>query len=518
MRLANKDEECLALNEVNYKCTQDMIVISDDNNKLHGIGGVMGGLDSGCSNETNNVFLEVALFDPISVTKTGRKLNLQSDARYRFERGVDTESIYWGVEAASQMILELCGGEASKFVSTEIDKKEIKKINFDTNKIKSFGGININISDQSKILKSLGFNVKENKSILEIERPTFRPDIIGEADIVEEIIRIYGFDKIPLKKIINEDDKIQALSSSIKTYHKAKKIIAQQGYSEVVTWSFMDGNKAKVLFNDLISLKNPISSDLNIMRPSTIPNLLGAINQNKSRMFTRAKIFEVGPNFSKSLKDYQENVASAITYGSIDEDNWLSNKKNTNVYSVKADLFSILNSLNVPTDNLLYDKNEGNIYHPGKSSTLRLGKNIVAKFGELHPILLKTMDINIKVYGFEIYLDGISQFQENKSTSRGVFSNNPYQMVERDFAFLFPIDIKANEIINKVKKIDKNIINKVTIFDVYEGEKLPNNKKSIAIRVLLEPNNKTFKDEDIENLSKRIIDQVSKLFEASIRQ
>ncbi len=279
----------------------------------------------------------------------------------------------------------------------------------------------------------------------------------------------------------------------------------------------MDGNKAKVLFDNLIILQNPISTDLNTMRPSTIPNLLEAINQNKSRMFTRAKIFEVGPNFSKSVNDYQENVASAITYGSIDEENWLSNKKFSDVYSIKADLFSALNYLNVPTDNLLYDKNEGNIYHPGKSSTLRLGKNIVAKFGELHPILLKTMDISIKVYGFEIYLDNIHQFQENKSSSRRSFLNNPYQMVERDFAFMLPKEIEANEIIKKVKKIDKDIINKVTIFDVYEGDKLPNNKKSIAIRVLLQPTDKTFKDEDIENLSKQIIDQVSKSFEAIIR-
>ena len=518
MRLANKDEECFALNEVNYKCSEDMIVISDDNSKLHGIGGVMGGFDSGCSLDTNNVFLEVALFDPISVTKTGRKLNLQSDARYRFERGVDTESIYWGVEAASQMILELCGGEASEFVSTDIDKIEIKKINFDTNKIRSLGGIDIDIRDQCKILNLLGFKITENKSILEIEVPTFRPDIVGEADIVEEIIRIYGFDKIPLKKIINEDVKSQILSSAIKTYHKAKKIIAEQGYSEVVTWSFMDGNKAKVLFNDLINLQNPISSDLNTMRPSTIPNLLEAINQNKSRMYTRAKIFEIGPNFSRSLNDYQENVASAIIYGSIDEENWLSNKKNSNVFTAKADLFSVLGSLNVPTDNLLYDKIEDNIYHPGKSSILRLGKNTIAKFGELHPILMKTMDVNIKVYGFEIYLDNISQFQENKSFSRGSFLNNPYQMVERDFAFLLPKEIEANEVIKKVKKIDKNIINKVVIFDVYEGDKLPEDKKSIAIRVLLEPIEKTFKDEDIENLSQQIIKEVSKSFKASIRQ
>ena len=517
MRLAQSNEECMALNEVNYKCDEEMIVISDDDKKLHGIGGVMGGLDSGCSMDTKNVFLEVALFDPISVTKTGRKLNLQSDARYRFERGIDAESIYWGVEAASQMINDLCGGEVSEYVSSEINVEKREVISFNTNMVKTFGGIEIQIKDQVKILKSLGFNVYELKSNLEIEIPTFRPDIVGEADIVEEIIRIYGFDKIPLKNINYEEVKKETLNNSIKTFHKIKKIIASKGYSEVVTWSFMDENKAKIISDETISLKNPISTDLNTMRPSTIPNLLEAINQNKARMYTSAKIFEVGPNFSKSLSDLQENVATSIAYGLSDESNWLSNKKNSDVFSTKADLFSILTSLNVPTENLLYEKISGLIYHPGKSSSLRLGKNKIANFGEIHPILLKNMDISLKVFGFEIFLENISQFQENKSSSRGAFINNPYQMVERDFAFLFPKEINANEIIKKIKKVDKNFIQKVTIFDVFEGEKLPENKKSIALRVLMQPQDKTFSDQEIESLSNQIIDIISKSFEASIR-
>ena len=517
MRLAHNKEECMALNEVNYKCDDEMIIISDDDKKLHGIGGVMGGLNSGCSMDTKNVFLEVALFDPISVTKTGRKLNLQSDARYRFERGIDTESIYWGVEAASQMINDLCGGEASEYVSSEthIETREI--ISFNTNMVNTFGGIEIEIKDQVKILKSLGFDVKELKSKLEIQIPTFRPDIIGEADIVEEIIRIYGFDKIPFKKINYQEDKKEIFNNSIKIFHKSKRIIAAKGYSEVVTWSFMDENKAKIISNDLIILKNPISSDLNTMRPSTIPNLLEAVNPNRARMYSSAKIFEVGPNFSKSFSNLQENVATSIAYGLIDEPNWLSNKKNSDVYSIKGDLFSILKSLNVPTENLLYEKIDGQIYHPGKSSLLRLGKNKIANFGEIHPILLKKMEISFKVFCFEIFLENISQFQDNKSSSRSAFGNNPYQMVERDFAFMFPREIQANEIIKKVKKVDKNLIQKVTIFDVYDGDKLPDNKKSIAFRVLMQPQDKTFSDREIENLSKKIIDEISISFEASIR-
>ena len=282
--------------------------------------------------------------------------------------------------------------------------------------------IETDIKEQKKILDSLGFFVNEKNSKFEIKSPTFRPDIVGEADIVEEIIRIYGYNKIPLKKVTNHEEKKQILNTKTKTFYKSKKTIALNGYSEVVTWSFMDEKKAKIISDEIISLKNPISTDLNTMRPSTLPNLLEAINQNKSRMYLRAKIFEVGPNFSKSLPDQQENVATAIAYGSSDEQNWLSNKKNIDVFSIKADLFSILANLNVPIDNLLYEKLEGQIYHPGKSSSLKLGKNKIANFGELHPILLKTMDVNFKVYGFEIYLENISQFQENKSFSKGGFT------------------------------------------------------------------------------------------------
>ena len=415
------------------------------------------------------------------------------------------------------MILELCGGEVGEFVSSEINLEKSKPFMFDTNKVKTFGGIEINNEEQEKILVSLGFSVNKKKSKFEIQSPTFRPDIVGEADIVEEIIRIYGYNKIPLKKVTNQEEKKQILNTKTKTFYKSKKIMALNGYSEVVTWSFMDENNAKIISDEIISLKNPISNDLNTMRPSTLPNLLEAINQNKARMYLRAKIFEVGPNFSKSLPDQQENVATAIAYGSSDEQNWLSNKKNIDVFSIKADLFSILADLNVPIDNLLYEKLEGKIYHPGKSSSLRLGKNKIANFGELHPVLLKTMDVNFKVCGFEIYLENISQFQENKSSSKGGFTNNPYQMVERDFAFLFPKEVKAVEIIKKVKKIDKNIIQNVTIFDVYDGDKLPENKKSIAFRVLLQPQDKTFNDQEIEELSNKIIDEISKSLDASIR-
>tara|TARA_Y100001970_G_scaffold293993_1_gene445459 strand:+ start:12345 stop:14738 length:2394 start_codon:yes stop_codon:yes gene_type:complete len=517
MRFAKQGEKCLTLDEINYECTDEMIVIAD-NKELHGIGGVMGGLKSGCDLKTKNVFLEVALFDPISVTKTGRKLNLQTDARYRFERGIDSESIYWGVEAASRMITELCGGECSEIVSTKIINKPIKKIEFNSEKITTFGGINIPIKNQITILESLGFNTKAKEKKLEITVPTHRPDIVGEADIVEEIMRIHGFDNIPVNSVDKSDKKNEVLNSNLKPYYKVRRFVAIQGYTEVVTWSFMDEVKANKISKDLINIENPISNDLSVMRPSNFPNLLQSINQNKARMYFSGKIFEVGPIFLKSLENNQQNIATAISYGTKDENNWLSSKKDINVFDIKGDLLLVLNQLNIPIENLIYENIANNIFHPGKSSSLKIGKNIIANFGELHPILLKTMDVENPVFGFEIYLDNISQFQNKKIQTKSSFDNNPYQMVERDFAFLFNKEIRSNDIVKKIKKIDKNIINKVTVFDVYEGDKLPINKKSIALRVLLQPQDKTFTDEEIEDISKKIINLVTIDFEATLRQ
>jgi phenylalanyl-tRNA synthetase beta chain len=493
-----------------------MIVISDDK-QLHGIGGIMGGLDSGCSLDTKNVFLETALFDPISVTKTGRHLKLQSDARYRFERGIDPTSIHWGVQAATKMILDLCGGEASKPVQTVIleDKKNTFAFNID--KVRSLGGVDVSKEKQKSILESLGFIVSEKNNIFNLTVPSFRPDIEGEADIVEEILRIYGFNQIPLTDV-SDNNKKAVLSLKLKSFYKIKRAIANTGYLEAVTWSFMDEKVAKLISENVIKIKNPISSDLNVMRPSNIPNLLNAINLNKSKMIFSGKIFEVGPIFDETLEDRQVNVATGIAYGNISGNNWNSEKKDFDVFAIKSDLMRILKSLNTPVDNLNYETISNKIFHPGKSSSLRIGKNIIANFGELNPILLKSLDISNAVVAFEIFTETLAQFQSKKTSTVSAFDNNPFQAVERDFAFLLPKSVKAIDLINKIKKIDKKIINKVSIFDVYEGEKIDENSKSIAIRVLLQPLEKTFSDEEIEGFSNQIIDLIITSFKASLRK
>ena len=456
MRFAKENEKCLTLDEIEHKCSSDMVVISDDT-KLHGIGGVMGGFDSGCNLDTTNVFLEVALFDPISITKTGRKLNMQSDARYRFERGIDSESINWGVDVASKMITDICGGECSNIVSTEIYKVDQKIIQFNIDKVKSIGGIEISINDQIKILSDLEFIVKKiNDLKLEVIVPTFRPDIDGEFDIVEEILRIYGFENIPVREINQISSQEKILNSTLKSFYRSKRLIANKGYLETVTWSFMDEKIAKYISKDTIKIENPISSDLSVMRPCAYPNLLQEINANRARMYFRGKIFEVGPNFDKLTKDKQINVATAIGYGLINEENWSSTKRNINVYDIKGDLFSILISLNVPVDNLYYGEIQNNIYHPGKSSSLKLGKILIANYGELHPILLNNLDIKIKVFGFEIFLDNLSQFQTKKLLQKASLIIIRFKWSREILLFYFQslqklmiLQIKLNKLIKK---------------------------------------------------------------------
>ena len=520
IRKAQQNEKCKTLDEKEYSLSSEMIVISDDKN-LHGIGGVMGGLDSGCSADTKNVFLEVALFNPINITKTGRKLNLQSDARYRFERGVDSTSIEWGVDIASEMILDLCGGEASEIVSDKVENKQLKTIHYDINLTLTHGGINIELKEQISILEKLGFKCTHLKdSNIEIIIPSFRPDIEGSADIVEEIIRIYGFEKIKpisLSKIINKNEEI--LSPNLKSFYKSKRLIANRGYLETVTYSFMDGDEADFLTNNSsIRITNPISSDLNAMRPSTFPNLLSAININISRHYTNGKLFEVGPNFFGVNDNDQIMVASGIQYGLSINPSWNNETRITDVYDVKSDVFYVLEQLNVPVEKLQHETLQNKIYHPGKSAQLRLGKNIIANFGELSPLILKRFDIKTTVCGFEIFVDELDQFQIKKISTKKAYDNNSLQLVERDFAFLFPQNIKGIDIINKIKKIDKKIIKNVIIFDLFEGGKVTEGKKSITIKVTLQPQEKTFTDKEIENLSSSIIDLVSNSFEGKLRQ
>ena len=520
MRLAEDGEKCITLDEEEYILSSDMVVIADEK-KLHGIGGIMGGLESGCSLNTKNVFLEVALFDPISVTKTGRKLNIQSDARFRFERGIDSTSIDWGVDKATEMILNLCGGKVSKVTSDKSKEHRKKIIKYDLKKTKNLSGVEINSNNQIKILKNLGFEIKsQSKDFIIIAVPYFRPDIDGKADIVEEIIRIYGFDKIEPQSITQEVEiKKEILNSNLKVFYKSKRIIASRGYLETITWSFISSEDASIgNKKNNIKIKNPINNDLNTMRSSIFPNLLNSINTNINRLYDCGKLFEVGPQFYGYNDNVQKMLATGIQYGSINSETWNDERRIGDVFDVKSDVYFILDQLDVPVENILYKDSDNDFFHPGKSSQLRIGNNVIAQFGEIHPFILQKFDIKTNVNGFEIFLDQLNQFQRKKISTKQAYDNNSLQAVERDFAFLFPKDVMASEIINKIKKIDKQLIKKVTIFDVFESNKLPENMKSVAFKIIFQPVEQTFTDKEIEEISNRIIDLISKTFDGKIRQ
>tara|TARA_Y100000590_G_scaffold467198_1_gene645345 strand:+ start:2337 stop:4742 length:2406 start_codon:yes stop_codon:yes gene_type:complete len=521
MRLAKKNESIKALDGKIYNLNEEMVIIADEK-QPHAIGGIMGGEESSCNENTTNVFLEVALFDPISIARTGRKLDLQSDARYRFERGIDPNSIEWGINKACQMILELCGGEASKITVAGNYKIPNKKISYNFNKISTLGGIAINKKDQKKILESLGFKVLSesvNKSIVVV--PSYRPDIDGEADLVEEVLRIFGYDKIQPKSVKKEtSDLFPSINSKQFTFYKFKRLIASRGYFEVVTWSFMSSKLSNYFNNnsDVLKIDNPISNDLDIMRPSIIPNLLESINKNQARFFNDAGIFEVGPQYQNYTIEGQKMVATGIKYGNINGNNWIDEKRSVDVFDIKSDIYFFLSSLGISTENLQLEDQAPDWYHPGKSCSIKLGKINIGYLGEINPIILNLLEIKSNVCAFEVFVENLGQFLSNRTSIKKPFDNNPYQIVERDFAFILDKKVRSNLIIESIKRTNKELIKDVTIFDVFEGKTIPEGKKSVAAKVIFQPKKSTFTDKDIEDLSKKVIEQVCMKTGAFIRE
>tara|TARA_Y100000590_G_scaffold22603_1_gene26052 strand:+ start:1459 stop:3861 length:2403 start_codon:yes stop_codon:yes gene_type:complete len=520
MRLAKHNEKIKALDGKTYDLSKEMIVIADKN-KAHAIGGVMGGEESSCTENTTNVFLEVALFDPISIAKTGRKLGLKSDARFRFERGVDPYSLDWGISISTKMILDLCGGKASKLTIAGNYKIKEKNIKYTFSKVKTLGGINVKRNSQKSILKSLGFKVvneKGDKCLIKI--PSYRLDVIGEADIVEEILRVVGYNKIePISVLKKQEDESRAINSDQFANYKSKRIIASRGYSEVITWSFMSSKIANYFnyYNNIVKIDNPISSDLDVMRPSIIPNLLDSVTKNQSKLFHNAGIFEVGPQYKNVDLEGQHMMVTGIKYGNINQSNWNNEERVVDVFDIKADLNYFLTSLGILIDNLQLEYQAPNWYHPGKSATLKLGKSVVGFFGEINPIALNLFKIKNTVCGFEIFLDLLGKFKSKKDNIKS-FDNNPFQAVERDFAFIIDKSIKGEKIINCIKNTERALIKDIRIFDIFEGQNIPSDKKSVAIRIILQPKDKTFTDKDIENISNKIIANVKTTTGGDIRR
>jgi phenylalanyl-tRNA synthetase beta chain len=517
IRSAKDGEKLLALDENEYELHEGVVTVCDENG-VQSIAGIMGGVPTGCDENTVNVVLESAMFKPVAISQAGRKLKAESDSRYRFERWVDPATTALASDYAVELIQEICGGEVSE-IEADGDGISCQQIvNFNVNKVEKLIGIKVEKSEMIKTLTDLGFKVTDNGETFEILTPSWRADIEGENDIVEEIVRIHGFDNIPTRFERVEHKSGNPFSVAQKKQYNAKRELALRGMYETVTWSFTN-SKYATMFNatgDDIILSNPISSDLDQVRPSVLPNLLMGAMKNIARGTVNQSIFEVGPQFYGRNPNEQTEMVSGIRVGSTGDKHWAEAPRLFDFYDVKADALAVIAAVDGPlTPQITTDAPAW--YHPGRSATFRLGKNVIAHFGELHPQVLKKMGIKQNVVAFEVFLDNIPTPKKAKSTTKKLLKTSDLQPVLKDMAFIADKSVLASDVINSAKSADKNLISDVRMFDVYEGENMAEGKKSLAVQIVFQPQDKTFTDKDLELLMNKVSLAVSKKTGAELR-
>ena len=521
VRDSEDGEEFEALDNKKYKLKKGMCVVSDKSGVL-GLGGIIGGISTSTKLSTKNILLEAAYFLPSSIRKTARELNINTDAKYRFERGIDPNSIKEGLELAVELIIKICGGEASKFIITGKQTQENKIIKFEIQKFEKIIGIPININEADKILSSLGFKCKKDKKNLKVQVPTWRPDINLEEDLIEELIRIKGFDKIklikPEKNRINE-----TLNFKQKLFHLSQRALASKGYLEAITWSFTDSKIDKQFSKGEkeISIFNPISSDLDVLRRSIFSNLAIHLKKNQDRGYEDLSLFEIGPIFFGKNPGEQQIAVGGLKSGKVNRKSWLDKERNIDVFDIKSDVIKTLEELGVEQKDLFVSDNTKHCYHPGRSGSVYFKSTKgphLAYFGEVHPALIKNLDFKDEnIFGFEIFLKNIPEPNKKLRQSKKRFQASDFQKSERDFAFVIDNFFKIGVLEKIIKEVDEMIIQKVITFDVYEGENIPKGKKSVAINVTLQAFDKTLTENDLDQISKDIIKEVSEKTGAIIR-
>ena len=521
VRNAKEGEMFEALDNKKYKLKKDMCVISDKSGVL-GLGGIIGGTTTSTELDTKNILLEAAYFSPSSIRKTARALNINTDAKYRFERGIDPNSIKEGLELATELILKICGGEASKFQITGKMNQKNKIINFQLEKFEKLIGISITANEIDKILSSLGFKCKKSQKAIKVEVPSWRPDVSLDEDLIEELIRIKGFNNIKL--IEPSKNRTQdTLNFKQKLFHLSQRSLASKGYMEIVTWSFTDSKIDKQFSKGEkeIPIYNPISSDLDVLRRSIFSNLAIYLKKNQDRGYEDLSLFEIGPTFFGKNPGEQQIVVGGLKSGKINRKSWLDKERNVDVFDIKSDAIKTLVELGIEEKNLFVSDNTKHSYHPGRSGSITLKSEKgphLAYFGEIHPAIIKNLDCKDKnIFGFEIFLKNIPEPNKKLRQSKKSFQASDYQKSERDFAFVIDKIFKIGALEKIIREVDENLIQNVSTFDVYEGENIPKDKKSVAINVTLQAIDKTLSENDLDDISKKIIDTVSKKTGATIR-
>lgn len=523
-RLGKAGEAFLGLDGKEHAVDETMCVIADDSGVL-GLGGVMGGEASGCTEATTNVLIESAWFDPVRTAATGRKTGLVTDARYRFERGVDPQSVLPGLDLATQMIEKLCGGTPSKAKVAGAVPQTARVIAFDTSRVARLSGMAIETAEIRRILEALGCSLEGMGRELTVTTPTWRPDLHGAADLVEEVVRIAGLDRIPATPMTRPSGIARpVLTERQKRARRARRTLTARGLVEAVTWSFLPRPVAARFGggSDELELANPISTDLSSMRPSLLPGLLLSVARNANRGFPDVALFELGQAYRGDGPADQVLNAAGVRAGTAKLPgfgrHWDGAAQPVDVFDAKADATSVLAALGLDPAKAQITRDAPTWFHPGRSGTLRLGpKTVLAHFGELHPATLKALDVEGPAVAFEVFLDALPP-EKRKSRARAPLPVVDLLPVRRDFAFVLDRDVAAGDVVKAAAGADKALISQVSVFDVFEGGALAaDGKKSLAIEVTLQPIAETLTEKDIEAVSQRIIAEVKKATGGDIR-
>jgi phenylalanyl-tRNA synthetase beta chain len=517
VRRAQNGEQVLALDGKTYTLDNAMCVIADDNG-VESLAGIMGGEASGCDESTTDVLIESALWEPLNIAQTGRKLGINSDARYRFERGVDPNFMGPGLELATQMVMEFCGGTPSEVTVAGKAEAPEKVIDFPASELKRLAGLDLSLIEMRRVLQKLGFFVAGQDSRVKVAAPSWRPDIEGKADIVEEIVRIVGVDRIPSTPFERGDaPRKPVLTTAQVRTRKAKRALAARGLTEAVTWSFISKPHAELFGGGgaALALANPIAAELSDMRPSLIAGLVAAAQKNADRGFPDTALFEVGQIFKGDKPEDQfmaaTGVRRALAKSAGAGRHWSGKADTVDAFDAKADALAVLAAAGAPAQALQVVPGGPAWFHPGRSGTIQIGpQNVLGHFGELHPRALEALDAEGPLVAFEVILERIPEGKAKATRAKPVLELSQFQPVTRDFAFVADRAVKAADIARAAQNVDRKLIAGVSVFDVYEGQGIETGKKSVAIAVTIQPREKTMTDQEIDALAAKIVAEVSK--------
>jgi phenylalanyl-tRNA synthetase beta chain len=518
VRLAHDGETLHALNGQEYALDPEVTVIADHNG-AQSLGGVIGGEATGCTEATTEVFIEAALFDPIRTAATGRRLNIASDARYRFERGLDPAFVGAGLEIATRLMLELCGGEASEIVTAGAVPDWRRRYVLHAARPASLGGLCVPAEESAAILRALGCTVEALAlGDLSVEPPSWRGDIEGEADLVEEVLRVKGYDHIPAVPLPRDTALPRpALTPGHRRAELVRRALAARGLTEAVTFSFISAREAELFggAKPALRLVNPISADLDAMRPSLLPGLVAAAKRNADRGYPDVSLFELGPLYRNDTPEGQVLTAAGLRAGQSGPKHWRAPSGPVDLYQVKSDALAALAAMGAPAENVQITPEPPAWFHPGRGGVIRLGPNVLSAFGELHPAVIEALDARPSIAGFEVFLDAVPEPRAGRT--KPALQLSVFQPIERDFAFVVDRALPAETLLRAARGVDRKLVSEIRLFDVYEGAGLPEGKKSLAITVRLQPVEHTLTDSEIEGFSKRLVAQVEKATGGTLR-